>query len=535
VDKFLQQLADRLQVPDSEIITADEIKDWPTGKLNELVESGVLEEIQHAKGLVCNECEENCFIEPNIRTNPDTGAATGVFVCARNPDVGRIEIDLNRLRQWRINNTKLAKLGYGTEQDTLCSEIPYEIGLLKEIADKLENWADERKTGFQDKIAEERQNENRYKTIGDFLKERDTFSRIEELSPIASYFALPDLSDELAFAVKSFQFNENFAPATMLVEIQNELYHKNIEIVKLATEVSEHLDSYEPESLEYKSLLLQVRTSFAVTIPDIAGRIRKIADMTKKKLVSSTRTQPAETKRSVSLVSDLVNALKQADELLELWDIGNKDSDAFNNGWHSPDGRCCPKKSLEKAASYLKQMGDNDAAKHIEAETKTLSERVIEFDYSYDGEPIPPVKKDVFDPLRNYLLVLIQKFEASDKTHLGSAKIKADNWEQVTIEVVDDDTIKYKVNDKKWERANYTELGFLDRRKHLPNNLWPRFLSLAERIRPMSNPPNIKPKDIDRIRSTLRNFFGLQKIPIQYDSKNQKYSCMFKFYDNRDW
>jgi len=246
-------------------------------------------------------------------------------------------------------------------------------------------------------------------------------------------------------------------------------------------------------------------------------------------------TEQTKTKRKVSLVPDLVKALKQADELLELWDIGNKDSDAFDNGWNSPDGRCCPKKSLEKAASYLKQMGDNDAAKHIEAETKTLSERAVEFDYSYDEEPIPPVKKDVFDPLRNYLLVLIQKFEASDKTHLGSAKIKADNWEQVTIEVVDDDTIKYKVNDKKWERANYTELGFLDRRKHLPNNLWPKFLSLAERIRPMPNPPNIKPKDIDRIRSTLRNFFCLQKIPIQYDSKNQKYSCMFKFYDNRDW
>ena len=109
MDKFLQQLADRLQIPDSEIITADETKDWPTGKLDELVEAGVLAEIQHSKGVVCRECEENCFIEPDIRTNPDTGKASGIFVCTRNPDIGRIEVDLDRLRQWQINSEKLPK------------------------------------------------------------------------------------------------------------------------------------------------------------------------------------------------------------------------------------------------------------------------------------------------------------------------------------------------------------------------------------------------------------------------------------------
>lgn len=112
MDKFLQQLADRLQIPDSEIITADETKDWPTGKLDELVETGVLAEIQHFKGVVCSECEENCFIEPDIRTIPDTGAATGVFVCTRREDIGRIEVDLNRLRQWKISGEKLEALGY---------------------------------------------------------------------------------------------------------------------------------------------------------------------------------------------------------------------------------------------------------------------------------------------------------------------------------------------------------------------------------------------------------------------------------------
>jgi len=112
VDELLAKLADRLQIYDSEIITADEITEWPNGKLDELIKMGVLVEVEHAKGLVCRECEEGCFIEPNIRTNPDTGTATGVFGCTRREDIGRIEVDLNRLRQWRISAEKLSGLGY---------------------------------------------------------------------------------------------------------------------------------------------------------------------------------------------------------------------------------------------------------------------------------------------------------------------------------------------------------------------------------------------------------------------------------------
>lgn len=109
---FLQQLADRLKTADADVVSADEIADWPVGKIDELVKTGVLEEIQQAKGLVCCECEENCYIEPDVRTHPDTGKATGVYICTNNPDIGRIEIDLDRLKQWKINTQKLSELGY---------------------------------------------------------------------------------------------------------------------------------------------------------------------------------------------------------------------------------------------------------------------------------------------------------------------------------------------------------------------------------------------------------------------------------------
>ncbi len=112
MDNLLKQLAERLRVFDAEIVSADEIKGWPKGRLGKLVAEGILIEVEHAEGVICSQCEENCYITPDIRTNPETSGSVGVFVCTRNPDIGRIEVDLDRLRQWRINTTKLTQLGY---------------------------------------------------------------------------------------------------------------------------------------------------------------------------------------------------------------------------------------------------------------------------------------------------------------------------------------------------------------------------------------------------------------------------------------
>jgi DNA-binding CsgD family transcriptional regulator len=118
VDEFLEQLAQRLQIPEADIIAADEVAEWPDGKIDELVSQEILTEVEPAKGAVCNECEENCFIEPNLRTYPDDGKTIGIFVCTRNPDIGRIEVDLNRLKRWRIDKDKLVEFGFIGKKST---------------------------------------------------------------------------------------------------------------------------------------------------------------------------------------------------------------------------------------------------------------------------------------------------------------------------------------------------------------------------------------------------------------------------------
>ena len=62
MDNFLAKLAERLQVFGADIISADEIANWPTRKLDELVKMGVLAEVEPAKGLVCSECERNLAV-----------------------------------------------------------------------------------------------------------------------------------------------------------------------------------------------------------------------------------------------------------------------------------------------------------------------------------------------------------------------------------------------------------------------------------------------------------------------------------------
>jgi hypothetical protein len=112
----------------------------------------------------------------------------------------------------------------------------------------------------------------------------------------------------------------------------------------------------------------------------------------------------------------------------------------------------------------------------------------------------------------------------------------ATKWSDILIEVVDDDTVKVKIGADQWRKLTYVELGFKDERHARANKLWVIFLSLAEQNRRTISGPKITPKDIQRLRNTLRSAFGLQGMPIRrYDRATKRYPCCFRFTDPRDW
>jgi hypothetical protein len=148
---------------------------------------------------------------------------------------------------------------------------------------------------------------------------------------------------------------------------------------------------------------------------------------------------------------------------------------------------------------------------------------------------------DQLSDLKDWVLEMHEKAAAyAEKVHIllsgdtekKESSSKPDNWEQVSIDILDDDTLRYKIGNMEWKRVNYAELGFMDNRKGLPNKLWGIFRKMAKYnnggfIR-MPIPSNV-PKDIDRIRVILRQFFNLQEIPIKYDKKVHAYHVKFNF------
>lgn len=78
------------------------------GVLNRFVQLYILREIAPATGIRCDECEENCWIEPVFHTLPNGRVA--YYSCNRNEQIGGFFVELDRFRQWELNFAGLANL-----------------------------------------------------------------------------------------------------------------------------------------------------------------------------------------------------------------------------------------------------------------------------------------------------------------------------------------------------------------------------------------------------------------------------------------
>jgi len=115
----------------------------------------------------------------------------------------------------------------------------------------------------------------------------------------------------------------------------------------------------------------------------------------------------------------------------------------------------------------------------------------------------------------------------------NSGQMKAESWKELSLDVIDDNTIRYKIGKVKWQRINYAELGFQDKRKGLPNKLWGIFKELSQHCKSgvieYYTPKGINiSKDIDRICKILKEFFGPKDRPICYNKSNKAWKVAFK-------
>ena len=87
----------------------DEVKDWPAGALDILVESGLLQPAQPMANIECDGCEERCSNKPVVVYPAQDGKPGRAFiVCDEREDMGRIRVSFDRMRQWLTTGELIA-------------------------------------------------------------------------------------------------------------------------------------------------------------------------------------------------------------------------------------------------------------------------------------------------------------------------------------------------------------------------------------------------------------------------------------------
>jgi len=98
---------------EAHFVTWDTVQQWPVDALNRVMETGILTPATPAQSVECQGCENRCFMEvyplPGKSNRP-----TRAFVVCDDPEMqsqmGRIQIPLEQLRQWKATAFQLAKV-----------------------------------------------------------------------------------------------------------------------------------------------------------------------------------------------------------------------------------------------------------------------------------------------------------------------------------------------------------------------------------------------------------------------------------------
>ncbi|MFZ5452670.1 MAG: hypothetical protein ACOZF2_12515 [Thermodesulfobacteriota bacterium] len=94
----------------SNAFTADEVAGWPEGALDFFVRQRLLSPATPAHQAVCDGCEEGCFMPLEVLP-ADAPLSTAPFIiCNQRHDIGRVRVDPNRLKRWRVDPGLLSRL-----------------------------------------------------------------------------------------------------------------------------------------------------------------------------------------------------------------------------------------------------------------------------------------------------------------------------------------------------------------------------------------------------------------------------------------
>jgi len=111
---LLEYVKTQAKLSGRQILSYDTLAEFPEEQVKELEVKGVLFQIKDADGIICTECDKECW-KP-VETRIKDGKAIGVIYCTDKDCGGIVPVELIRLQQWEIVKEKLIKLERGENE-----------------------------------------------------------------------------------------------------------------------------------------------------------------------------------------------------------------------------------------------------------------------------------------------------------------------------------------------------------------------------------------------------------------------------------
>lgn len=99
-----------------DVFSADALAFWPAGVFDESVAQGLLIPAEMATHAICDACNEEHVEEVILIESPPGSGRRAYIMC---PEVGRVQIDLDRLQQWAVDQSKIEALLAGSSRPAL--------------------------------------------------------------------------------------------------------------------------------------------------------------------------------------------------------------------------------------------------------------------------------------------------------------------------------------------------------------------------------------------------------------------------------
>lgn len=118
------------------IFCADEITEWPADLVASLIDIGMLRQAAPASVVECDGCEENCLMPVHVYPAKEQRISHAFIACDKRDDIGRVPVDMHRLKVWQFTSSLLTKtlaqlLGFTQAPQTDNSDTRWTLGVLK--------------------------------------------------------------------------------------------------------------------------------------------------------------------------------------------------------------------------------------------------------------------------------------------------------------------------------------------------------------------------------------------------------------------